>query len=79
MAYVIPIFVAFVQSLLHKNNIGVTYVRISNFIMEPITFVPLHFVAMSRSIITVTKIPFVSTLVNIVVGIKSKPQTPKGT
>jgi len=47
--------------------------------MEPITFVPLHFVAMSWSIITVTKIPFVSTLVNIVVGIKSKPQTPKGT
>ncbi len=29
--------------------------------------------------ITVTKAPFVSTLVHTVVGIKSKPQTPKGT
>jgi hypothetical protein len=32
-------------NLLHHNNIGVTYARISNFKMEPIKFVPLYFMA----------------------------------
>jgi hypothetical protein len=44
---VIPIFVAPIPSLLHQNNIGVTYARISNFKMEPVRYVPLYFVAMS--------------------------------
>jgi hypothetical protein len=43
---VVPIFIVHVQSLLQQNNIGVTYVGTSNFIMELIIFVPLYFVAM---------------------------------
>jgi len=46
MANVVPIYVAYVQSLLHQDNIGITYVGISNFKMELITYVPLYFVAM---------------------------------
>ncbi len=47
--------------------------------MEPITFVPLYSMAMPQFMITITKASFVSTLVNIVVGIKSIPQTPRET
>jgi hypothetical protein len=46
MADVVPISVALIPSLLHQNNIGVTYARISNFIMEPIRSMPLYFVTM---------------------------------
>jgi hypothetical protein len=46
MANVVPIFVALVQSLLHQDNIKMTYVGTSNFRMEPIPFMPLYFVAM---------------------------------
>jgi hypothetical protein len=79
VADVVLIFVALIQSLLHQDNIGVTYVGTSNFRMEPITFVPLYYMAMPQFIITITKVSFVSTLVNIVVGSKSRPQTPRGT
>jgi hypothetical protein len=34
VANVIPIFIALVQSLLHQNNIGITYIKTSNFKME---------------------------------------------
>jgi hypothetical protein len=46
VANVVPILITPIPSLLHQNNIGVTYAGISNFIMEPIRFVPLYFVAM---------------------------------
>jgi hypothetical protein len=46
VANVVPIFVAPTQSLLHNNNIGVAYTRISSFRMEPIRSIPLYFVAM---------------------------------
>ncbi len=65
--------------MLHQDNIGTTYVGTSNLRMEPITFVPLYFVAMPQFIIIITKALFVSTPINIVVGLKSRPQTPKGT
>jgi hypothetical protein len=78
MANVIPIFAVSIPSLLHQNNIGVTYARTSNFKMEPIRSVPLY-VAMPRFIFTVTKALFILTLVHIVDGVKSKSQTPRGT
>jgi hypothetical protein len=46
--------------------------------MELIRSIPLYFVAMPQSMIIVTKAPFVLTPVHIVIGIKSKPQTPRG-
>jgi hypothetical protein len=46
MVDVVPIYVTPIPSLLHQNNIGVTYARTSNFQMEPIRFMPLYFVAM---------------------------------
>ncbi len=45
IANVVPIFIALVPSLLHQNNIGVTYARTSNFRMEPVRYVPLYSVA----------------------------------
>jgi hypothetical protein len=78
MVDVVPIFVTPIQSPLLQDNIGVTYARTSNFRMEQVTYVPLYFMAMPRSIITITEASFVSALVNIVVGITSRPQTPRG-
>jgi hypothetical protein len=46
MADVIFISIASIPSLLHENNIGVTYARPSNFIMEPVKFVSLYSMAM---------------------------------
>jgi hypothetical protein len=80
VAYVILIYVALVQSLLHQNHIRVTYVGTSNFIMELVRFVPLFFVAMPQSVIIVIEVMFESsTLVDIVDGVKFKPQTPRAT
>jgi hypothetical protein len=46
MADVIPIYVAPIPTLLHQNNIGVTYAGPSNFKMELIISMPLYYVAM---------------------------------
>jgi hypothetical protein len=78
VADVVPIFIAFVQSLLHQDNIGITYARTSNFKMELITSMPLYFEVMPQYIIIVNEASFVSAPVNIIVGIISKPQTPRG-
>ncbi len=43
---VIPIFGALAPSMLHHNNVEVTYEGTSNFKMELIRYVPLYFVAM---------------------------------
>ncbi len=76
---VIPIFVAHVQSLLHQDNIRVTYARTSNFRMELVTSMPLYFVAMPQSIILVIEALFVLMPINITIGIRSRTQTQKGT
>jgi hypothetical protein len=46
MVDVVPNFIVHVPSLLYQNNIGVTYVGTSNFIMELVRYVPLYFLAM---------------------------------
>jgi len=79
VADVVLIYVAPAPSLLHHNNIGVTYAKISNFRMELVKFVPLYFVAMIQLIITVIETPFISTPIHNIVGIMSKPQIPNGT
>jgi hypothetical protein len=75
VADVVPIFVPPIPSLLHQNNIGVTYEIPLNFRMEPIKSMPLYFVAMPWFIIIVTEALFVSTPVYSVDGVKSRPQT----
>jgi hypothetical protein len=67
----------FVPNLLHHNNVGITYLRTSKFGMELVKFIPLYFVAMPLSVVIVTKVSFVTTLAHIVIGVKSKPQTPR--
>jgi hypothetical protein len=47
--------------------------------MEPIKYVPLYFMAMPHSIVIIIEILFITTLAHIVDGVKSRPQTPKGT
>jgi hypothetical protein len=74
MVDVIPIFVARVSNLLHHNNVGVTYPRTSNFIMEPIRSIPLYYVAMLHSMVIITKTSFVIALAHIIVGMRTKPQ-----
>ncbi len=79
MVDVVFISIAPTPCLLHHNNVGVTYAKISNFRMELVKFVPLYFMAMTQPIITIIVTPFVSTLIHNIVGIRSKPQIPKGT
>jgi len=79
VANVVPNLVVLIPSLLHQNNIGVTYARTSNFRMEPIRSMPLYSMAMPQSIIIVMEAPFVSAPVHIVDGVIFKPQTPSGT
>ncbi len=78
VAYVIPISIALAPSLLHHNNVGVTYLGISNLKMELVRIIPLYFVAMLQSMIIITEAPFVLTPIHTIVSIKSRPQTPKG-
>jgi hypothetical protein len=78
MVDVVPIFVALTPSLLHHNNVGVTYAGTSNFRMEQVRFVPLYFVVMPKSMITIIEVQFVSILIHIVVGIRSRSQTLRG-
>jgi hypothetical protein len=47
--------------------------------MEPIRFVPLYFVAMPQSIITIIEAPFVSAPIITIIDIKSRPHTLRGT
>ncbi len=74
MVDVIPISVALTQSLLHNNNIGVTYIGTSNFKMEPVRFVPLYSTIMLQFMVTFTKGPFVTTPAHIVVSMKLDPK-----
>jgi hypothetical protein len=47
--------------------------------MEPIRFMPLYFVAMPYSIITIIETLFVLAPIHTIDGVRSKPQTPRGT
>ncbi len=78
MANVVPISVAHVQSLLHQKSIGITYAKTSNFRMELVQSVPYYSMAMPQPIIIVIEVSFVSALINTIVGITSKPHTPRG-
>ncbi len=71
---VVPIFIVHVQSLLQQNNIGVTYVGTSNFIMELIIFVPLYFVAMPQSIITIIEVKRVEVYYEILLKLANSLQ-----
>jgi hypothetical protein len=79
MADVTPIFVAPAPNLFHHNNVGVTYVGTSNFIMELVRFVPLYYVAMPHSMVIVIEAPFSTAPAHTNANMRSKPQTPRGT
>ncbi len=69
---VAPISVAFAPNLFHHNNVGVTYVGTSNFKMELVRFVRLYYVA------TIIETPFTITPTHTIIGMRSKPYTPRG-
>ncbi len=73
MADVVPISIAPMPNMLHHNNVGVTYPWISNFRMELVRYIPLCFMAMFQSMVTVIKTPFVTTPTHIVVSMRSRP------
>jgi hypothetical protein len=79
MVNVVPIIIAHAPSLLHHNNVEVTYPGTSNLRMEPVRYVPLYFMVMPQSMVIITEVPFVTTPTHIVVNMKSKPQTPRET
>jgi hypothetical protein len=78
MANVVCIYVFSTLNLLHHNNIGVAYAKKFNFKIEPIRFVPLYSMAMLKSMIIITKAPFVTTPIHNIVDMRFKPQTPRG-
>jgi len=47
--------------------------------MEQVKFVPLYCVAMPKSMIIITKAPFITTLAHTMLSMRYKPQTPRGT
>ncbi len=73
MANVVPILVVLVQSLLHQDNIGISYVGTSNFRMELVN-IYVNSMVMPQFMIIITKALFVLMPVNIVVSIRSKTQ-----
>ncbi len=73
VANVVPIYVAPTPNLFHHNNVGLTYVRTSNFRMELIRSVPLYYVA------TVTEAPFTITPTHTITGVRSRPLIRRGT
>jgi len=73
MANVVPISVAPAPNLFHHNNVGVTYVGISNFRVELVRSIPLYFVAMPHSMVIVIEVPFTTTLAHTITIIRSKP------
>jgi hypothetical protein len=75
----VPIFIALTPNLFHHNNVGVTYEITSNFIMELVRSIPLFFVVMRHSMVTIIETPFIITPTHTIVSMRSKPQTPKGT
>jgi hypothetical protein len=78
MEDVVPIFVALAPNLFHHNNVGVTYVRTSNFRMEAIRFIPLYFMAMPHSMVIVTEAPFTTTLAHTICWYEVKTTNSKG-
>jgi hypothetical protein len=77
MADVVLVSIVPTPSLLHHNDVRITYPTIFN--LRTIRFVPLYYMAMPQSMVTITKAPFVTTLVHIVVSMKFKLKTPKET
>ncbi len=73
MANVVLIYVAHLPDLLHHNNVGVTYVGTSNLKIELVRFVPLYFVAMLQSMVTIIKVPFATTPAHTIISMKSRP------
>jgi len=53
MAEVVHVSIVLTPSLLHHNNVGITYPGISNLRMEPIRFVKIYFVVMPESMVIV--------------------------
>jgi len=73
VANVVPISIAPTPNLFHHNNVGVTYVRISNFRVELIRSIPLYFVAMPHFMVIVIKVPFTTTPTHTITIMRSKP------
>jgi len=68
-----------VPNLLHHNNVGITYAKTFNFIMELIRFIPLYFVAMPHSMVIVIETPFTTTIAHTIPSMSFRPQILKGT
>jgi hypothetical protein len=68
MADVIHVSVAPTPSLLHHNNVGITYLGTSSLRMEPVRSIPLYYVVTPQSMVIVTKAPFIIALAHTVVS-----------
>jgi hypothetical protein len=60
-------------SMLQTNNVGVINSRTSNLKMELVKFVPLYYVTMLESMVTVTETPIVIVPAHTIVSMRSKP------
>jgi hypothetical protein len=59
--------------LLHHNSNGVFYVKTSNFKMDSVRSIPLHYVTMLHSTVIVTEAPFTTTLAHAIASMTSRP------
>ncbi len=73
MANAIRIFVTLAPNLLHHNNVGIAYAKISNLKMELIRSVPLYSMAMPHTMVIITEAPFTTAPTHIIPGMRSRP------
>jgi hypothetical protein len=66
-------------NMFHHNNVGVIYARTSNFRMELIRSIPLYSMAMPHFMVTIIEASFLTTPAHTIVGMRSRPQIPRGT
>jgi hypothetical protein len=79
VADVVHVSIAPTPSLLHHNNVGVIYPRTSNLRMEPMKSIPLYFIVMPQSMVTINETPFTIAPTHIIVSLRSIPQIPRET
>ncbi len=70
---VVQISIALLPNLLHHNNVGITYAKEINFIVEPVRSIPLYFVAMPHFMVIVIEAPFTTTLAHTIPSMRSRP------
>jgi hypothetical protein len=73
MVDVVFVSIGLAPSMLHHNNVRVTYPKTSNFKLELVRSIPLYYVTMLQSTVTITKAPIITVPAQTIISMRSKP------